>query len=81
MKNNFEELINRSALSKLSSTKAKNDTEKQRIELKRNILNLSNDLFKEKKINKSAYNKMFELAVSQSRMNALQDAYNALTKG
>ena len=42
MKNNFEELINKSALNKLNSTKAKNDTEKQRIELKRNILNLSN---------------------------------------
>ena len=33
MRNNFEELINRSALRKLNSTKAKNDTEKQRIEL------------------------------------------------
>ena len=49
-KNNFS-TINNVALSRINSTKAKTDNEKQRKELKRDILNLSNDLFKEKRIN------------------------------
>jgi hypothetical protein len=40
--------LNNVALSCLNSTKAKTDNEKQRKELKRGILNLSNDLFKQK---------------------------------
>ena len=36
---------------KLNATKTKKDTEKQHIELKSNILILSHDLFKEKRIN------------------------------
>jgi 5-methylcytosine-specific restriction endonuclease McrA len=78
-KNNFS-TINNVALSRINSTKAKTDNEKQKKELKRDILNLSNDLFKEKRINKSAYEKMFDLVLSQSRMNALEDAHNALIK-
>ena len=66
-KNNFS-TINNVALSRINSTKAKTDNEKQKKELKRDILNLSNDLFKEKRINKSAYEKMFDLVLSQSRM-------------
>jgi hypothetical protein len=41
-------------------------------------LKSSKDLFKEKRINKSAYEKMFDLVLSQSRVNALGDAHNAL---
>ena len=78
-KNNFS-TINNVALSHINSTKVKTDNEKQCKELKRDILNLSNDLFKETRINKSAYEKMFDLVLSQSRMNALEDAHNALIK-
>jgi hypothetical protein len=65
------------ALSRLNSTKAKTDNEKQRKELKRDILSLSPDLFKVKRINKSAYGKMFVLLFSQLQMNALEDVHNA----
>ena len=77
-KNNYSTTINNVALSRINSTKAKTDNEKQSKELKRDILNLSNDLFKEKRINKSAYEKMFDLVLSQSRVNALKDAHSAL---
>ena len=77
-KNNYSTTINNLALSRINSTKAKTDNEKQSKELKRDKLNLSNDLFKEKRINKSAYEKMFDLVLSQSRVNALKDAHSAL---
>ena len=67
MKKNNYSTINSVALSRLNSTKAKTDNEKQRKELKRDILNLSNDLFKEKRINKSAYEKMFDLVLCRYR--------------
>ena len=80
MKKNIEEIINETAINKLKRSTPKKDNDKQRNELKRNILNMSIDLLKEKKINKTAYNKMIDLSIGKARVNALEDAYNALLK-
>ena len=80
MKKNIEEIINETAINKLKRSTPKKDNDKQCNELKRNILNMSIDLLKEKKINKTAYNKMIDLSIGKARVNALEDAYNALLK-
>ena len=68
------------ALSILNNKKTKKDDDKQKQKIKGDILILSNTLLNDKKINKATYNKMFSLFMGNARMEALEDAYNALNK-
>ena len=76
----FENNLAKTALSVLNTKKPKNESEKERLKVKSELLLLSNQLLNEKKINKTTYNKMFDLFMSQARINALTDAYSSLTK-
>ena len=76
----FENNLAKTALGVLNTKKPKNENEKQRLKVKSELLLLSNQLLNEKKINKTTYNKMFDLFMSQARINALTDAYSSLTK-
>ena len=68
------------AISFATSKNSKNEDDKQRNKIKKDIIILSNKLYNEKKINKATYNKMDELIWGRTRGNTLEDAYNALMK-
>ena len=77
---NFENNVAKNALSVLNSKKPKKDSEMERLKVKSELLLLANQLLNEKKINKTTYSKMFDLFMSQARMNALNDAKSSLMK-
>ena len=77
---NINKINKRAELALSISKKPKNEAEKQKQKVKGDILVLSNNLLNDKKINKATYNKMFALFMGSSQMNALEDAYNTLTK-
>ena len=77
---NINKINKRAELALSISKKPKNEAEKQKQKVKGDILVLSTSLLNDKKINKATYNKMFSLFMGSSQMNALEDAYNTLTK-
>ena len=77
---NINKINKRAELALSISKKPKNEAEKQKQKVKGDILVLSTSLLNDKKINKATYNKMFALFMGSSQMNALEDAYNTLTK-
>ena len=56
----------------------KKDSQRQRRIIQNDILLLSRDLIKNGKISKPLYNKMYNVSIGASRLQALQDIYSGL---
>ena len=58
----------------------KKESQRDRRIIQNDILLLSRDLFKNGKINKPLYNKMYNISIGSSRLPSLKDVYNSLLK-